>query len=471
MANDQYDAIIVGSGAGGLGASMTLAKAGIRTLLLERHYQVGGYITSFRRKGFSFDPGAAILSGNAIRTPLDMVEMSQRVELDLIKVKSPGLRFHCPKADVSLGEGMVSGLKPDEVSMIDRTTEEAGKAMLDPKMQKVPMLDWLRENLADPTLRLIFAMPCFMALILPPSKVPAGMAVVLKGLGSMDLCYPKGGIIAIANAYAEAFKLLGGELRTRTAVSKILIEGQRVEGVELENGEKIRSKIVISNAGLGNTVKLVGEDLLEKELVDKIAKLKPTLSCFAVFLGLDYIPDIVPYTFSVASADVDELERVYHNLERGEFYESEKDPIPVYIHIPSSEAPGLAPPGQTSMSIFVWAPYQLAEGDWRDKKEYYTERIIRAVGNRLLPGLSQHIVHKEAATPLTYERFVAKQNGAVLGFAVSIDQDPIEGDVLPIEGLHCVGDTVAGGLAVPGSIMSGVRCAQRLIDPGAAPAI
>jgi len=468
MANDQYDVIIVGSGAGGLGAALTLAKAGRKTLLLERHYQVGGYITSFRRKGFSFDPGAAILSGNAIRAPLDTVEMSKRVDLDLIKVKSPYLRFHCPKADVSMGEGAVFGLKPDEVSTIERATGEAAKLLFDEKMQKVSMLDWLRENVADPTLSLLFAMPCFLALILPPSKVPASMAIVLKGLGSMDMCYPKGGIIAIANAYAEAFKLLGGELRTRTTVSKILVKDQKVEGVELENGEKIRSKTVISNAGLGNTVKLVGEDLLEKGLVDKIAKLKPTLSTFAVFLGLDYIPDIIPYTFSVALADVDELEKVCQDLESGKFYESEKDPVPVYIHIPSSEAPGLAPPGQTSMSIFVWAPYKLAQGDWRDKKEHYTEVIIKAVENRLLPGLSQHIVHKEAATPLTYERYVAKQGGAVLGYAISIDQEPIDGDALPIEGLHCVGDTVAGALAEPGSIQSGIKCAQGIIGPESA---
>ena len=116
----------------------------------------------------------------------------------------------------------------------------------------------------------------------------------------------------------------------------------------------------------------------------------------------------------------------------------------------------------------MWAPYKLAKGDWKEKKEYYTERIIRATEDRVLPGLSGHIVHKEAATPLTYEHFVAKQGGAVLGLALDVGQEPVTGDVLPVEGLHCVGDTLTGALGVPGSLMSGVKCAKGIVDQASA---
>ena len=124
MANNQYDVIVVGSGAGGLGASLILAKAGLKTLLLEKHSQVGGYITSFRRKGFSFDPGAAILSGGMIKMPLDMVEMTGKVDLELNLVKGPGLRLLGPNLDIKGHAGITtaqlveqfSGLKPGEAS-------------------------------------------------------------------------------------------------------------------------------------------------------------------------------------------------------------------------------------------------------------------------------------------------------------------------------------------------------------------
>lgn len=475
MADNQYDVIVVGSGAGGLGASMTLAKAGIRTLLLEKHSKVGGYITSFSRKGFSFDPGAAILSGRMIKMPLDMVEMTEKVKLELNPIKGPGLRLLSPSIDIKGHAGMTTaqmveqlpGLKPGEASEIEAKLEASKMLGLDPEMQNKPMLDWLKENFTHPGPSLILGMLSFLALIVPPSKVPATLSGI-TGLLSMDISYPKGGILAIANAYAEAFKLLRGDLRTRTTVSKILVKNQKVEGVELKNGERIQSKMVISDAGLGNTVKLVGEDLFEKELLNKLAKLKPTLSSFSVFLGLDYVPDVFPHTVSVTARNVDEIESLYEHLESGKFFESEKDPIPLYIHTPSLEDPGLAPPGQTSMTIFVWAPYKLAEGDWKDKKEYYIDRIVKATEDRVLPGLSGHIIHKEAATPLTYERYVAKQGGSVLGLALGIGQEPVTSDVLPIEGLYCVGDTLPGALGVPGSIMSGVKCAKGIVDSASA---
>src|SRR5215468_783440 len=51
----QYDAIIIGSGIGGLFCGNILAKAGLKVLLLERHYMLGGFCSTFRRKGFIFD--------------------------------------------------------------------------------------------------------------------------------------------------------------------------------------------------------------------------------------------------------------------------------------------------------------------------------------------------------------------------------------------------------------------------------
>lgn len=475
MADNQYDVIVVGSGAGGLGASLVLQKAGKKTLLLEKHSQVGGYITSFKRKGFSFDPGAAILSGGTIKMLLGMVEMTDKVDLELNLIKGPGLRLLGPKLDIKGHAGMtlpqlveqLQGLKPGEAAEIEAKIEESRKLGLDPEMNKKPMLDWLKANFTNPDPSLILGMLSFLALILPPSKVPATMTGIL-GLASMDISYPKGGILAIANAYAEAFTLLGGEVRKKAAVSRILVKDQKVEGVELENGERILSKMVISDVGVDNTVKLVGEELFDKAVLAKTASLPPTLSSFSVFLGLDYVPDVYPHTVSFTGTSVDELESVYRHLCSGQFFESAKDPIMLYIHTPSLEDPGLAPEGQASMTIFVWAPYQLAQGDWKDKKEYYTDIIIKATEERVIPGLSQHIIHKEAATPLTYERYVGKKGGAVLGLALGVGQEPVKNDILPIGGLYCVGDTLTGALGVPGSVMSGAKCAKEIVDAASA---
>ncbi|MDY6834352.1 MAG: NAD(P)/FAD-dependent oxidoreductase [Chloroflexota bacterium] len=478
MTSNQYDAIVVGSGGGGLGASIAFAKAGMKTLLLEKHHAGGGYITSFKRKGFCFDPGATVLfSGTLIGMPLDMVGLRQDVDLDLLKLKGSAMTFHCPKGNIGFAEGMTTtqmveqlwDMKSDDVPRVQKMLDVAMTLATDERMQNRSLADWFKENSVDPSLMWLFGMLSWFLLVLPPSKAPASMGGTLAFMPSMEQCYPRGGILSIARAYVKALELLGGELRTKAPVAKILKRGDKVEGVELENGEKISSEIVVSDVGIDNTVtKLVGANHFDKELVEKVTtNLKPTLSCFGVFLGLDYVPDIAPGTISVASSDTDHIEKVFTDLESGGFYERQDAPMPIYMHVPSLEDPDLAPPGQSAMSILVWAPYKLAEGNWKEKKEFYTDVIVKATEERLVPRLSEHIIVREAATPLTYERYTGKRGGAILGQELGVGTVPIEGDALPIEGLYCVGDTVGGAAGMVGTLVTGYRRALQIIDPDA----
>ena len=481
MSSDQYDAILVGSGGGSLGASVVLANAGLKTLMLEKHSDVGGYITSFKRKGFCFEPAATILfSGEMIGMPHDMVGMRDKVNLDLMRAEKAGISIQCPGGSITFSEGMTNSqmieqlwdLTPENASSDLNSFQRAEGEMFDEGLKKISMLDWAKDNSVSSSLLSLLSILGFGTFILPPSKIPANIVGMLSFLPSfMEFCFPKGGIISIARAYAKALELLGGEVRTKSAVSKILTKGDKVEGVQLESGEKIYSKLVISDVGIDNTVtKLIGADHFEKSLVERVMNLKPTLSCFCVFLGLDYIPDISPSTLSAASADVDYIEGLYSNLESGKFYESEHDPILLYIHVPSLEYPDMAPPGQSVMSVLVWAPYELAGGNWDEKKEHYSTVIIKALENRLLPGLSNHIVYRDAATPLTYERFVGKRGGAIMGWAPALGTEFLSGDFLPIEGLYCVGDSVDEALGMMGTIVRGARRAQEIVDPKAAEA-
>ncbi|MHC1624266.1 MAG: NAD(P)-binding protein [Candidatus Methanospirareceae archaeon] len=52
---DEYDVIIVGSGIGGLTCGALLLKRGYKVLVLEQHYKVGGYCSSFKRGDFVFN--------------------------------------------------------------------------------------------------------------------------------------------------------------------------------------------------------------------------------------------------------------------------------------------------------------------------------------------------------------------------------------------------------------------------------
>src|SRR5438105_12578110 len=72
----QYDAVVVGAGVGGLTCAALLARARLRVLLVEQHYMVGGYCSTFRRKGFTFDAATHFypLLGNPITITGSLLE-------------------------------------------------------------------------------------------------------------------------------------------------------------------------------------------------------------------------------------------------------------------------------------------------------------------------------------------------------------------------------------------------------------
>jgi protoporphyrinogen oxidase len=203
MSAGTYDVCVIGSGAGGLGAAVLLAKSGVKTLMLERHWQVGGCITSFKRKGFSFDPGASMFSKKMTTMVLDMVGMTQRVDLTLIPVKSPGLRFHSAKADIRLSEGMNTSevvaqfpdLKTKQSSAVERVIDEAVSVASLENAPPMSLLQWLQDNSIDPAISIVIYMPSYFLLVQPPSNSPVRIGSSIASLASIDLCYPRGGVV------------------------------------------------------------------------------------------------------------------------------------------------------------------------------------------------------------------------------------------------------------------------------------
>jgi all-trans-retinol 13,14-reductase len=85
---DEYDVIIVGSGIGGLTCGALLSKRGYRVLVLEQHYQVGGYCSSFTRKGFIFNGGVEDVSGLWERGPITHLLRELGLEKDDLFVRN-----------------------------------------------------------------------------------------------------------------------------------------------------------------------------------------------------------------------------------------------------------------------------------------------------------------------------------------------------------------------------------------------
>jgi all-trans-retinol 13,14-reductase len=229
----------------------------------------------------------------------------------------------------------------------------------------------------------------------------------------------------------------GGNVLVKHKVDRILTENKKVSGVQV--GEKVfRSPVVVSNVNARTTfLELIGGGELDKDFIERIKGLKMSPSCFAVFLGVNMNLSGYP--------------TLIKNLDYG--YE---------IAINSNADPGLAPKGKASITILTSANYHEfpergAEGYPKKKKEF-AEKLIKKA-EKAVPGLSEHIIVQDAATPKTFERYTGMPEGAIYAFDQSIGvKRPYF--KTPIEGLYLVGASTFPGGGVEAVVISGIICAN-----------
>lgn len=484
----EYDAIVIGAGLGGLVCGATLAKEGWSTLVLERHARPGGYCTSFVRKGFIFDI-PHVLGGcgpdGDVSKIISYLGLSKDIEFI---EKDPFQKFIYPEhvvrvpVDVTRYERELSQLFPNEPGIHDyfETLEKIwlethgwGDTPTISRYRNKAFQNLLDDYFSDSKLKAIVS-SAWGYRGLPPSRMDALSFAIALMCFHDGTCYPKGGYQKLADAFANGLKRNGGTLSLNSQVTRIIIEGEKAVGVALQDGTQIKAKHIISNADTKLTfLRLVGEEHLEKGFAQKIKNLKMSRSGFVVHLGVD---------MDFTNLDLNYGTIIYYpsyDIEAG-FIASEKNEIIADIDkmgffglsVPSLGDPSLAPPGQHCLDILLLAPYHY-QNDWMTEegkrgeeyqrlKEDLADRLIKAA-EKVIPDLSQHIVIKDVATPMTYERYTLSSEGAWYDVAVTPDQageNRLQTET-PIEGLYLTGASTGGGGMV-WCIISGFMTANLL---------
>jgi len=475
-AEDEYDVIIVGSGVGGLVCCSLLSKWGYKVLVLEQHYQVGGYCSSFMRKGFIFNAGVEDVSGLWEKGPITYLlkELGLRKE-DLFVKNTREYVFkgrHIRAESLEEFIEILSGMFPDEKENIRAFFEEAEKAyeecyreaevygtplpaelivkvfgerkLLDYPREHPHFYDWINKSFKE-KLDEYFKNEDLKALLCAllgyvgttPDKTPASSA--LTACVSYYLhggYFPKGGAQKFANSLRDFIVNHGGTVLVNHKVDRILVEDGKAVGVK--SGDRIfRAPIVVSNVNAKTTfLELVGRDNLKKEFVEYIMGLKMSPSCFMVFLGLDM--------------DLSSYPTLIKNMDDG--YE---------IVINSNADPSLAPRGKASITILTSASYEdfpeRGTEEYMRKKQELSDILIKKA-EKLIPNLSRHIVVKDAATPKTFERYTFMPQGAIYSFDQSIGvKRPYF--KTPIKGLYLVGASTFPGGGIEAVTISGIICA------------
>jgi len=264
------------------------------------------------------------------------------------------------------------------------------------------------------------------------------------------LALPAGGMGAVTAAIARAAEQSGVKIWTSSPVTRILTDGDRVCGVELEGGERIDAGIVVSNADPRTTLlDLLGARYLEAGLVRRIGNIRMQGKAAKLNLALNGAPQFTGLDAGQLGERLviaPDLVYVEHAFDHSKYGEYSVDPV-LEITIPSAHEVGLAPSGQHVLSAVVqYAPYDL-QGGWTDAaRDGFLERIMNVL-SRYAPGIRDQVAHAELLTPVDIEREFRIAGGHWHHGELTLDQALM---MRPIPGLAQYG-TPVGGLYLCGA--------------------
>ncbi|HET9476906.1 MAG TPA: NAD(P)/FAD-dependent oxidoreductase [Dehalococcoidia bacterium] len=515
--NNSWDAIVIGSGLGGLTAAAYLATNGRRTLVLEQHYVAGGNSHVFRRRALKgkieleFDVGVHYIGdcrrGGLIPSVLHGVGIDdiEYVEMDpdgFDTLMFPGLTVRVPKGWDRYRQRLIDALPDDEtgihrcVEVLEALAGEMPRIPLPVKTDDLPRLMQEFPNFFRWGMRPLSALfdDCGLGqkaravlagesgtYALPPSRTPVLLHAMLMDHYLRDgAYYPKGGGQVFAARLVDVLRGSGGELRTQVRVERILVEDGHVTGVRLATGEEIQAPVVISNADLKRTyLEMLGEEHVSPQTAARMKQLKMALPLFCVYLGLDIdLRGRIPNTNYLYFPSYD-IEGMYEDCFQGRL------PSNLMLYLTSGsvkdpETGRIAPKGYTSLEIMTLVPadyplWDIEEGPtagekyhrkpgYRSAKEQLTEAMIDGA-EQIIPGLKDHIIWKEAATPITQERFTLSTGGTSYGIELSPEQfgPGRPGTSTEVKGLYVVGASTMYAHGIAGVMRGGIACAGAVL--------
>ncbi|OVA16223.1 Carotene isomerase [Macleaya cordata] len=492
---DYYDAIVIGSGIGGLVAATQLAVKGARVLALEKYVIPGGSSGFYQKDGYTFDVGSSVMFGCSNKGNLNLItralaavgcEMEMLPDPTTVHYHLPdnlSVRVHREYSDFITEltnrfphekEGInkfyvecwkiFNALNSLELKSLEEPLYLFGQFFQKP-LECLTLAYYLPQNagaiarkfIRDPQLLSFIDAECFIVSTTNALRTPminASLVVCERHFGGIN--YPVGGVGGIAKSLAKGLLDKGSNIIYKANVTSIILEDGKAVGVRLSDGREFFSKTIISNATRWDTFGklLKGNELpKEEENFQKLYVKAP--SFLSIHMGVEA---------KVLPPDTD----CHHFILENDWTSLEEPYGSIFLSIPTVLDSSLAPEGRHILHIFTTSCIEdwkgLPQKDYDAKKELVADEIISRLEKKLFPGLKSSIVFKEVGTPKTHRRFLARDNGTYGPMPRSIPKGLLgmPFNTTAIDGLYCVGDSCFPGQGVIAVAFSGIMCAHRV---------
>jgi all-trans-retinol 13,14-reductase len=502
-ATHDVDVVVIGAGGGGLAAAAGLARAGKRVVVIEKHYKVGGYMTSFKRGPYTFevslhgfdglDPGGM---NQDIFKLLGIWEKVKPVKEPIMyRVEYPGFRFEVPQK-IDDYRAALKQRFPKEAAGIDAifdaagfvdgflrqyTDYEAGRTTTPPPLEDLlrfqdycsqPLSKFLDEHVRDPLLVSLWTQLVGFAGTEPARLSTAYFLVMWSSYHLHGYYTFVGGSQAVADAMAAVVRENGGTIRLGTLATRIAIEDGKAVHVETADDVCYRAKHVVSNASAPATIyKLVGKQHVAQEDLDRYGKWKVGLSAFVVYLGVDRdYSDVFGTTHEIMVSETLDPNQNFSYVEA-----CDVEHAPFTLSNLTMVDPSTAPSGKNVIEITSQLSYdcgrqwgwERGHGQYKTYKQQMAAVLLRRA-ERLLEGLSQQIEVAEVASPMTLSQFTLNPRGSIFGWdnpiAQSMMNRMVAKQLAGIDNLYLVGAWAFPGGGQSAVLLSGLTAAQEILS-------
>ncbi|MEO7367013.1 MAG: NAD(P)/FAD-dependent oxidoreductase [Gemmatimonadaceae bacterium] len=510
--DERYDVIVIGSGMGGLTCASLLAQLrGLRVLVLERHWRLGGFTHWFRRPNVGrFDVGLHYVGQMSEADPLRaLMDLVTAGAVSWRPLPSPFERYHFPGLSIGQPAGRDAWMNvlmdrwPTETDAIvrhfaavDTAFEWFGSRLLpgrssgpstrressgtEPAFIRATTREALDSiGLRSPELRAVLT-ATWGNYGLPPAK-SAFLAHALIVRHFLDGgWFPEGGAGGIATSTRAVVENAGGRCLAAREVETVLIEQGRAVGVRVVHGppgrrqrRDYRAPIVISDAGARTTfTRLLGEDAPGRaSAVQELRSLPTGSSAVQLFIGLRRSASVLGMhgenQWLFASYDHDR-----HYERRNEILQGTVENA--YLSFPSRKDPSapyhtaeiLAPLDHAAVAAWRGLPWKRRGPAYDGIKERISDALLD-FAEGYLPGLRSLVHYTELGTPLTMEAFTGHAEGAIYGlppvplrYALSCLR--VE---TPVRGLLLTGSDIASA-GIVGAMIGGVATVGHVLGLG-----
>lgn len=466
--SNTYDAIVIGGGHNGLVNGAYLAKAGLRTLIVERRPIVGGAaITEELRPGFHFttfsyalsllrpdiiqeldlvrhgflplmmphsfapmENGDYLLLGADRNENLRQIARHSRHDADAYDQYGHDIEQVCQalKPLFDNAPPNLFGTEPDDLAqMADLARHLRGlpKRVLHNAVRLLTgsAADFLDDYFESDILKGLLASSGTIGSKVGPRSQGSGLVLLFHGIGEQDghfgsWGFHKGGNGGFTQVLARAAQAFGAEIIVDSAVSHVATSNGRATGIVLADGTELHADTVVSALDPRRTfTELVDPRELPDDLVENISRFRFQGVSSKVNFALDALPSFPGLPgrgdqfrgFTNIAPSMDYLERAYDEAKYG-WYSSRP-----YLDccIQSTIDPDMAPPGKHVMSCFVqYTPYQLKGSDWDTERNNLGDTVQRTLES-FFPGFGSLVLQREVVTPADIERVVGLSEGNI----------------------------------------------------------